>query len=78
MDPEQLAAGIRRVAIDAHQALHNPFVTATRMNELFRQIRELRMAARASSLSEIDCWLDRLQRQVEVLASGSFQNLSLS
>ena len=65
LNPEELAARIRKVAIDSHHAVKNPFVTAAKMNELFREIHELRKAARAAYMSEIDCWLHQLQRQVE-------------
>ena len=36
LNPEELAARIRKVAIDSHHAVKNPFVTAAKMNELFR------------------------------------------
>jgi hypothetical protein len=65
VDPEQLAARIRRLALDSHHAMRNPFVTAAKLDELSREIRDLRKAARAAYLSEIDCWLQRVQRQVE-------------
>ena len=79
VDPEELAARIRRLALDSHHAMRNPFVTAAKRDELSREIRELRKAARAAYLSEIDCWLHQFQRQVEEsLASGWTHNPSLS
>ena len=65
VDSEELAARIRKLALDSHHAMRNPFVTAAKMNELFREIHELRKAARAAYMSEIDCWLHQLQQQVE-------------
>jgi formiminotetrahydrofolate cyclodeaminase len=65
IEPEQLAKRIRKLALDSHHAVKNPFVTATKMKDLSREIHELRKEARASSLSEIDCWLQHVQRQVE-------------
>jgi hypothetical protein len=65
VEPEQLAERIRKLVIDSHHAVNNPFVTATKMNDLSREIHELRKAARTACMSEIDCWLHRLQRQVE-------------
>jgi hypothetical protein len=63
--PEELAERIRKLAIDTHHALNDPFVTATRIDELSRRIHELRKEARAACLSQIDCWLHQVQRQVE-------------
>ena len=65
IEPEQLAKRIRKLALDSHHAVKSPYVTAARMKELSREIHELRKEARASSLSEIDCWLHHVQRQVE-------------
>jgi hypothetical protein len=65
LDPEELAERIRKLAIDTHHALNNPFVTAARIDELSRRIHELRKEARAACLSQIDCWLHHVQRQVE-------------
>jgi hypothetical protein len=68
--PEELAERIRKLAIDTHHALNNPFVTAARIDELSRQIHELRKEASAACLSQIDCWLHQVQRQVENLGQG--------
>ena len=65
LDSERLAEASRRLAIKIHHALSNPFVTSTRVNELSRQIHELRKGAREASLGEIEGWLHRLRRQVE-------------
>jgi hypothetical protein len=65
VNPEQLAARIRKLALDSHHAMRNPFVTAAKLDELSREIRDLRKAARAAYLSEIECWLHNVQRQVE-------------
>lgn len=65
VEPEQLARRIRKLAIDSHQAVKNPFVTAAKLDDLCREIRELRRVARAGYLSDIECWLQNVQRQVE-------------
>jgi formiminotetrahydrofolate cyclodeaminase len=65
MEPEQLAQRIRKLALDSHHAMKGPYVTAAKMKDLSSEIRELRKEARASSLSEIDCWLHHVQRQIE-------------
>ena len=65
LDSEGLAEASRRLANEIHHALSNPFVTGTRVNELSRQIHELRKGAREGSHGEIDAWLHRLQRQIE-------------
>ena len=64
-DPEDLAVRIRELAVEAHQALNNPFETAARMNDLSRRIKELRKAARSACMSEIDRWLHQVQQRVE-------------
>jgi hypothetical protein len=53
------------VAIDSHHAVKTPFVTVAKINDLSREIHELRKAARAAYMNEIDFWLHQLQRQVE-------------
>ena len=65
VDSGGLAEASRRLAIEIHHALNNPFVSGTRVNELSRQIQKLRKEAREASFCEIDGWLHRLQRQVE-------------
>jgi hypothetical protein len=65
VEPEQLARRIRKLAIDSHNAVKNPFVTAAKLDELYREIHELRRVARAGYMSEIECWLQNVQRQVE-------------
>jgi hypothetical protein len=64
-DAEELAAGVRALAVDAHDALNDPLVTAATLNHLSRRIEELRRAARSAHLSEIDRWLQQAQRRVE-------------
>jgi hypothetical protein len=64
-DAEELAASIRELAVDAHQALNDPLVTAAKLNDLSRRIEELRRSARSACLSEIDGWLHQVQRQVD-------------
>jgi hypothetical protein len=65
VEPEQLAKRIRKLAIDSHHAVKNPFVTAAKVHDLSLEIQELRKQARAASLSQIDCWLHHVQQQVE-------------
>ena len=64
-DAEELAARIRELAVDAHHALNDPFVTVARLAEQSRRINELRKAARSARLSDIDRWLHQVQRRVE-------------
>jgi hypothetical protein len=64
-DPGELAVRIRGLAIDAHDALNDPLVTAAKVNDLSRRIHELRRAARSARLGEIDRWLHQVQRRVE-------------
>ena len=65
LDPAELAARIRKLAIETHHALNNQLVTAAKIDELSHQIHELRREARAACLSQIDRWLHNVQRQVE-------------
>ena len=64
-DAEELASRIRALAVDARDALNDPFVTVARLAELSRRINELRKAARSARLSDIDRWLHQVQRRVE-------------
>jgi hypothetical protein len=62
---EELPVMIRELAVDAHRALKNPLVTAAEMSDLSRRIDALRKAARSACLSEIDRWLQQVQRRVD-------------
>jgi hypothetical protein len=64
-DPEELAVGIRELAVDAHQALNNPLVTDAKLDDLSRRVNELRRATRSACMSEIDRWLHQVQRRIE-------------
>lgn len=64
-DPEALAARIRELAVEVHQALNDPLVTAARLADLSRRIHQLRKAARSARLGEIDRWLHQVQRRVD-------------
>ncbi len=64
-DAEELAARIRELAIDAHHALNDRFVTAARLADLSRRITWLRKGARSARLGEIDRWLHQVKRRVE-------------
>jgi hypothetical protein len=64
-EPQELAVMIRELAVDAHRALQDPFVTAAKLADLSRRIKELRKSTRSARLSEIDCWLHQVQRRVE-------------
>jgi hypothetical protein len=63
--PQELAVMIRELAVDAHHALNDPLVTAARLADLSRRIKELRKATRSVRLNEIDRWLHQVQRRVE-------------
>ncbi len=65
LEPEQLAKRIRKLAVDSHHAVKSPYLTAAKVTDLSREILELRNEARAASMSEIDCWLHQVQRQIE-------------
>jgi hypothetical protein len=64
-DAEEFAASIRELAVDAHQALNDPLVTTAEVRDLSGRINKLRESARSASLSEIDRWLQQVQRRVE-------------
>jgi hypothetical protein len=63
---EQVAAQIERLFNDTQLILSNPIATTYKMQRLCGQIRALRKETAELGLCEMDSWLQRIQRQVEV------------
>ena len=71
LDEEELAAGIRRPAADAHRTLSRPEATTGELVELRRRLRGLLCAARGWHLTEIERWLRSAERTLDAqLVSG--------
>jgi hypothetical protein len=65
MDAEQFAWAIRRLAVDAHEALQRPDASDGELLELRRRSEVLLRAARGARQAEIRRWLRSAQRALE-------------
>jgi hypothetical protein len=65
MDAEQFACAIRRLAVDAHGALHRPDALKGELLELRRRSEVLLRAARGARQGEIRRWIRSVQRALD-------------
>jgi hypothetical protein len=65
MDAEQFARAIRRLAVDAHRALHRPDASDGELLALRRWSEILLRAARVSRQAEIHRWLRSIHRALD-------------
>lgn len=63
-DPALLAAEVRSLAAEAHQALKDPATSQRAANELARRIGTLQQQVGDRSAGDLGLWLDNLRKTV--------------
>lgn len=64
-DSAHFSEQVRRLGLEAQQAIRNPFTASSRLMDLSRRVQDLRKQTHVAQRGEVDCLLYRIQRDLE-------------